>query len=777
MPETIDITPNPRVLRVLGEIPFQPWQCVAELIDNSIDAFTKARRDGSGTKEPRIDVAWSDERVAAEARVLEVTDNGPGMSLAAMTNAARAGYTSNDPLGTLGLFGMGFNIATARLGERTELISTNAGAPQWQGVEIDFARLIHTQTFVVPVLHKPKEAPELSGTKVTVSVLKEGIYRVLRDKARDIRRTLEDVYAPILREGAVLIYVNGTVLKPRPYCLWAKSRSVTRAREKVHAQIEIDRDLGPALFDVERNQYLPGVIEAEHRARLDQGQSLPTNIIERPRRLRGWIGVQRYAEPNDFGIDFVRNGRKILIKSKVLFSWENPLTGETLLDYPVELGTTQGGRVVGELYVDYLVPTYQKNDFDRTEAAWRETVLAIRGDGPILPKRRQAFGYTQPPEAPLAKIVNAYRRLDPGTKNLAMPSALAREWSRSFFDGEAGYETDDKWWQAAVESDRDRAEGGAETAADVDSGTTPSDSVEEFAPTATEPTGTPLTPPTTQALQTSTLDELVTNSTLVESLTGEYHYGRTAPLRVRAHTLVPEAQIKRDSEIQPCAFFQDADECDFFYNPRHPLLQHFPLAPRDLLVLHLAEKLKARDNVRDISAVFAAIYQQKFADCRLERTTLQEKSERLIDDIRARMQILLAAQTEETLNVIHEASGEVEETMGRILTDPDLVDTFQSRTSPGIRVLDHVPPRTLARLVDRFPEALLDGKLFRMPFKKIQLSDTKATERARAEALKRLLSYLEDAIGLASGSLTRADKDELGRAAYSLAFLERMIAQ
>ena len=75
----IDITPNPRILRVLGEIPFQPWQCIAELVDNSLDAFAKIRRDGKSLEGARIDILWSDESVAANERVLEVVDNGPGM--------------------------------------------------------------------------------------------------------------------------------------------------------------------------------------------------------------------------------------------------------------------------------------------------------------------------------------------------------------------------------------------------------------------------------------------------------------------------------------------------------------------------------------------------------------------------------------------------------------------------------------------------------------------------------------------------------------------------
>ena len=32
---TLDITPTPRILRTIGEIPFQTWQCIAELVDNS----------------------------------------------------------------------------------------------------------------------------------------------------------------------------------------------------------------------------------------------------------------------------------------------------------------------------------------------------------------------------------------------------------------------------------------------------------------------------------------------------------------------------------------------------------------------------------------------------------------------------------------------------------------------------------------------------------------------------------------------------------------------
>lgn len=772
-PTTIDITPNPRILRVLGEIPFHPWQCMAELVDNSLDAFAKARRIGKPVEDARIDILWSDENVAAPKRTLEVVDNGWGMGIDSITDAVRAGYSSNDPTSSLGLFGMGFNIATARLGETTVFLSARAEDDQWTGVEIDFDTLAKKQAFAASVISQDKVGNERGGTKVQVSRLREGVYRHLREKGRDLKRTLEDVYAPILRDGAVSIFVNGTALNPRRYCVWGKERFVVRRSKKTPARIPIDRDLGSALFDVERNQYLAGALEAVHRARMESGEDLPAGIIERPRRLHGWIGIQRHADPNDFGLDFVRNGRKILIKNKSLFSWENPLTGESILEYPIELGTTQGGRIVGELHVDYLIPTYQKNDFDRTEAAWSETVLAIRGVGPMLPRRRESFGYPQSADAPLAQLVNAYRRLDPGTKNLAIAPATAKEWRVAFYKGDDQYATDDKWWRAAKETDREKADQGAGTAGEVDQGTKASDDPDSYGPSAVTSTSAQ---PTVQPIKdSSTLDWLLQNSQEIASLSGEYRYGKTSPLKVHAHEMSKGAQMKRDGEKVAAGFFQDANECDFFYDPQHPLLRDFPLSARDLLTLYVAEKLKARDNIKDLAAVFEGLYRTKFSDSRIERITLQERADRIVEDIRSGMVEHLAAKATDVLEFVHEASGEVEDTIGKLFGEPDLIGPFQQRIPAAIRVLDYVPPRTLARLVERFPEDLLDDKLFRVPFSGISFGDEKATTRARGEAKKKLLSYLEDAIALTSGGMSRASKDELGRASYSLSFLERML--
>ena len=39
--QDVDITPHPRILRMLGEIAFEPHKCIGELIDNAIDGFLR----------------------------------------------------------------------------------------------------------------------------------------------------------------------------------------------------------------------------------------------------------------------------------------------------------------------------------------------------------------------------------------------------------------------------------------------------------------------------------------------------------------------------------------------------------------------------------------------------------------------------------------------------------------------------------------------------------------------------------------------------------------
>jgi len=74
-----DLTPDPRVLQILGEINLDQWKCLAELIDNSVDAFINARRDGGQVESPSVVISLPTQD--KEDASVTIRDNGPGMTL------------------------------------------------------------------------------------------------------------------------------------------------------------------------------------------------------------------------------------------------------------------------------------------------------------------------------------------------------------------------------------------------------------------------------------------------------------------------------------------------------------------------------------------------------------------------------------------------------------------------------------------------------------------------------------------------------------------------
>lgn len=777
---TMDITPTPRILRTLGEIPFQTWQCIAELVDNSIDAFLSDM--SLEDRDKRVTVTWSSDSVGAAVRTIEITDNAAGMSIDQLQNAVRAGYTSNDPIGNLGLFGMGFNIATARLGEETTVLSTRKGDTEWVGVKIDFQKLIDAKKFDAPIIHKAKVDPDECGTQITISKLKSGILSELSNKESEIRQRLELVYTPLLSNQDITISVRNKQLRPRNHCVWSESRYVRYNKQNVAARINIDRSLGSALFDMSRNCYLSYDEADEYYTAMQEGKAFPAHIVEREKRLTGWLGIQRYADPNDFGIDFIRNGRKILISDKSFFQYENPLTLQKELQYPVELGTSIGGRIVGELNVDYLLPTYQKNDFDRADSSWAQTREAICGVGPFLPKSRKAMGFTEDNISPLCLLVNAYRRVDKGTVCLFAPNDIAKKYAAEFRKGVRDYIDDTKWWKAAQEEDQ--KSGTKSSTTPVNTGDAPSDDIAAYlggstntnSPSSTPANvasntvhATPLTVP-----ETSSMDDLLQRSMPIQYLSGRnYPFGRSGSLNIRAYEL-NRGEIKQNGVRKPCHFNSDGIDCDFVYDPTHPLLTQYPITPQMLLLLYMAEKLKARDQLPDVVAIYSSLVEVSMGDARIDRQALQERASSAFELLREKLVQALRSKPEDVVKCVHESTGEVEETVASIIQiNPNLLVPFQNMEAAGYDAVEFVPPKTLYRLVDRFPEDVFDGKALSTPYLSISLQDSNATLRAREDSKDRILSFIKDTLRVISWSGQRIQKNELTRASLSVDFLVR----
>lgn len=781
--QTVDITPTPRILRILGDIPFQIWQCFAELMDNSLDAFTKASKKELEIDYPRIDVCWSNSSVGVGEREIEIRDNGFGMPLKVLNNAARAGFSSNDPVDNLGLFGMGFNIATARLGEQTLFLSSTKGDKEWVGISIDFGELIKGGTFHAPIVRLAKDNPSESGTRIIIRRLKDNIFSQLNTKQTAIRQQLEKIYSAILNENKYDIYIQGKALRSRPHCIWGETRYVVRKNNKIFARQEIDRDLGESYFDLERNRYLSDDESTEIDIDSSKGAALPIDVVKRSRRLRGWLGIQRYADPVDFGIDFIRNGRKILMGDKSLFHFTHPDTGVEICEYPIELGSTVGGRIVGELHVDYLIPTYQKNAFDYNDRGWRVTTDLIRGAGPILPGQRKLLQLTNDNDSPLGRLINAYRRVDKGTKCLYVPKDYTSDLKRRFYSRESDYISDEKWYEIAQECDKSSAEGAVSTP--VDPGNAPTDDVDDYFdetdsenPDPKVPDSDTIDEPSTQEPEKdSDRDSLIQRSVRSQSLTGRYGFGDVSPMEISAMR-VADGEIMVNGQSVPSRLFRDGIEVDFFYDPSHEVLSQFPITPKQLLLHTLSEEFWLRDNDVTIQRAFHGLVLTHMSEERINSQVLQDRADAILSTIRERLPNLLGPVFLNVKSMIEESEPELEDLTTELLNqDSELFQSFQESGEGSERSLLYVSPKTIRRLIEKFPEDLFDDKLFHHPYSNIRVGNKSLRERLRKGSIERIQSYFRDVVFIRDNGYGDGvkKKQELQRILNSIDLLESLI--
>jgi hypothetical protein len=426
--QSIDITPSPRVLRMLGEIAFAPWQCLAELIDNGIDAFLDAGYAGGGPSAPIITISLPTvSELNNGTGVLQVQDNGAGMTIDQLQNAVRAGYSGNNSVDKLGLFGVGFNISTARLSSRTEVWTSTADSPNWVSVTIDFDELEkvaretsdHSRLYRSPVEIREKSVPELEsgahGTWVRLTKLKKDlVYPLITGRSKATTRfKLGKIYGKVMRDHNFTLMYGADVIKPWKHCVWSSTRSV---ENRVFTNIPAIKEINEVLPD-KRYCHTCWVWLQDNEAACPSC-GFDSEVGIRSRAIRGWIGIQRYFDLKHYGIDLIRNGRVIEELDKSFFYWKNPATEENELEYPVD---TQfwGGRIVGELEIDFVRVSHQKDGFEKLSPEWGIVVEKIRGAAPMRPDIAQNRAGMQRNRSPLAILFAGYRGSKPaGLRNL-----------------------------------------------------------------------------------------------------------------------------------------------------------------------------------------------------------------------------------------------------------------------------------------------------------------------------------------------------------------------
>ena len=742
----LDLTPSPRVLRMLGQVDFKPWQCLAELADNAVDAFLTGREHGgSGVMFPQVNIeVSSNAEINAGAGTIRITDNAPGMDPSLLERAVRAGYSGNNSVDKLGLFGMGFNVATARLGNRTEVWTTRGDDDNWWGVRIDFDEMEQSDTFHVPALTRAKAPSEKDrhGTEIIITKLDKERAHYLRSTGglRVTRSQLSRVYNKIMRDIGLKVVVAAQELRSREFCTWDKQRSVDTGSRfgRVPAVLPIEVDLGERQYCNDCWMWL-----------LSQERSCPScgsdeQLGLRSRKVSGWIGVQRFFDQRDYGIDLIRNGRVIEDRSKAFFSWTNPDDGELLEEYPIEQ-QHWGGRIVGELNIDFVpLASHQKDSFDRNTLEWQMVVEAVHGIGPILPQIRNRLNFGDTNESPLARLHAAYRRGNPPGLRWLVPGNAKGEgnnvdpqqWAVKFWEGDPNYQGDDVWWNAVlqVEEAKQSNRGGGSVP--------PAQRGEDLFPVVDVPSSEPNedakrqhpSEPEPLTLQEEK-DIVLSKDISLPEIPGSSILGVTTS-RLVIGTL--QSTLHMD-------FAAIGNRVSVLYNPRHAMFSNTLIEPVDCLVEELAYQLLQRSNTnqRDwpISRITQLLREKYFPWSIRSYDGIRDQCASLVDELMRHFEEELSGLSPLPENVVTGAERLI---ISRNVARMDrggeerVAEVIRSGSYP--RYLGH---EGIVGLMSSHPQLALDNKFFAVSYQDVD-------EPNREQIMDQLLVPLRDIVWAAS---------------------------
>ncbi|MFC3285986.1 ATP-binding protein [Litchfieldella rifensis] len=766
-----DLTPDPRVLQVLGDISLDQWKCLAELVDNSVDGFVNAKRRSEGIDSPEVVITLP--TADSDDAFISLRDNGPGMSTEQLEVAARAGWSGNNPFDNLGLFGMGFNIATARLGVVTEVYSTRKGDNEWTGLRIDLEELRRSRDYHTPLLTKPKADPDTHGTEIRILRLKRDQRRFFSRGAniRAIRKKLAHIYAPLLlaEDSRFRLDINGQQVQPQRHCHWSPDRHTQGPDGRpVHAVETIDVKLAPRRYC--SNCMLTLMMDEE---------SCPTcrsieTITEIQRRLHGWVGLQRYMHEDEYGIDLIRNGRIIEARSKDLFFWSDGERQER--EYPID-DQRNRGRFIGEVHMDHCRVHYTKDRFERDDPAWREMVHLVRGEGPLLPRKRRDLGFPET-NAPLYRLFQAFRRSSPQGKAGRWERIIAVknndravEMADLFQKGDPEYQTDEKWWELVLEQDRsvvgaisqsneptsnppDLPEGLLDEG-DDDGGGNEGDTV--VAP--------PVAPPTVHLREK------------LHALSRTYSHS-LIKVEFAVEAFAVEAEAPDLPDGAPWTFRMDDPATrvyQYLVQRDHPVFRSTTMTPLDGLLNELA--LKTYEFLKDhrpTDAVFAAILadlrSQYARESQLDSGDLIASACATLRDIGSSVAENLGAN--EANDCFDSLPSEMKTRIGRKVATSGAT-ALKTVVQSG-DFLSYAEPDDVRRFVREHPSLFFDGRYWEQLYDALDFGDASITAEGRARVSEQYDSYLADAVWLASQSpadIDRAPREAVIRAAQSLRLL------
>ena len=176
-----------------------------------------------------------------------------------------------------------------------------------------------SDNFRAPVIREPKDSPSDHGTRVEVSRLTSFASWLTRptNKAGCETCSARSIRISSPSRTSTSLSTRSRWEGPK-HCVWNASRTVTRDGDATPAVIKINKKLG------ERAACrVCGAWQHVDNKECEECESRELEV--RDRRVQGWVGIARNLDSRQYGIDFLRNGRKILrFDRRSLFQWRDP---------------------------------------------------------------------------------------------------------------------------------------------------------------------------------------------------------------------------------------------------------------------------------------------------------------------------------------------------------------------------------------------------------------------------------------------------------------------
>ena len=766
MTTILNFSPDPRILPMLGEINLSQERCLAELVDNCIDGFTTSHESNTLTYTPQILVTTPQERNRNNADIT-VRDNGPGMSTERLERAVSAGWTGNDSINRLGLFGMGFNIATARLGGVTHVWTTEAGEDVWRGIEINFQRLIKERKFETELKIKPKSDHGISGTEIIISKLKEPQldWFVKNSNVIKLKKFLGQIYSAALQGSAtsfkIELKLNGQTVKPIKHCVWSDHQEgrVSRTRlGDVEAYQKIDFLLPSKKYCAQCWMWLTSDMDICPNC---SGDGI---VLTRQRRICGWLGILRYLSETDYGIDFIRNGRKIELLDRSLFKWVGDSGVED--EYPID-DPRRRGRIVGEIHLDHCRVSYTKDRFERDDPAWAEMIEVIRGRGPLRPEKAKTLGYADN-TSPLYHLFQAFRRSTPSPKVAGAYANLlavadndrAVEYAEQFAKGVPDYQTDAKWFELIEEEDRNLLIGTKpkpSTPVETTPGDDELDGVDLAPPNTPPPSPAPVDAPAPAPVQPKFIEKPIASLSQV-------YVDDVSAQRYDVTAFEVEGNHPALHDDSPWRLESDARRrYKFFYDINHTCFTSTNFLPIEALLAEIAHNviLFTRDqNVPySFSDVFSSLRKKYHTSSYIDLPQLLMDARNELKDIASYLSVSEQGFSGEAFYELLDES--IKRTIQNEMAKSGVIDA-QDKITNG-EFLIFAPAHAVIGFVTTYPELYFDGKLWSSAYDKIKFSDPDAAALARRAVLDHHLSLLCDVAWLANKDSLENDPIETTR--------------